>query len=805
MLDWNPEDVRLLDELDDVAGYREIVALYSHEGEEEYYFRLDLFSLAENVEENSLDVYLALQGGTGANRALVQGTAGFSSDMQWDVLVVIDDLYRCRVLDGDYEETPYFADILIHPELDFLEFSIDKKALADTGWADNEPLTIQAFTTGEDEHAASDKTSPVSSVEVSGTASVILSFSPAPSRGTSGRGWVVNPQWLEVLDAFEHFNLPLSWETYSLPLSSECIWFSDQNALYDRIRALYEAGLLELRSTPLSMHFPAFFSDEMNTEAILLGDEFFEKIGVSTTNVVTPMDGAIDGRTLKLLRQHGYEGIVLEWDMAEQWFTESLDPYKIQEVNGVKVFIDNNRWESFLEDIIYGAPGEWASEEMRFMLLDNALAGERQQILYMNLGYHIVDQDDNRVYLPVIKRNVEWIANHPWIKPLHFDDILGENQATVNHGQNVELPLVYDPSCSYYGETFRDEGETINYESYFEYIPFLTAPADRIPSMKKAGDYKMPGTIIHDTWEAIKTAPEGYLKELAKHIFLQSSKILSLHYNPNFPGDDYGEIGDIWMLGKMETNRIRGITVITAAADWADEVKTGKIPGGTVARAVDLDQDGEDEYILKNNKIFAVFENDGGRLQYLFAYDEMSGGIDIIGGNAGIEVPDPGIAGNTVSGEGENGPRAVSDAFMDRPVGDFDEYDIAAYEYFNDIYSVTVGDDYLKFVSGDGRINKEIRLEDNVLIADYRTDFDIVVEMGLSPDFVDMFHYGQDNLDEIDSDGWYGVENRNGGYACISFAGAVPTEKNEMSPYAWYYNVTGDGEFSVSLKSGYYR
>ncbi|MFC1914942.1 hypothetical protein ACFLWK_01660 [Chloroflexota bacterium] len=399
---------------------------------------------------------------------------------------------------------------------------------------------------------------------------------------------------------------------------------------------------------------------------------------------------------------------------------------------------------------------------------------------------------------------MEWIARHPWIRTYHFDDIINADWDTVDHGQNVTLPLVYDPSCSYYGERAVVDGESINYESYFEYIPFLTDPSDRIPSAKKMGDYETPGTIIFDTWEEIKNAPDGYLKELAEHIFLQSSKILSLHYNPTFPGDEYGDIGDLWILGKMEANRIRGVTIITAAAHWAENIKTGKQSSEVVAEAVDLDQDGEKEYVLRNNKIFAVFENDGGRLQYLFAYDENKGGIDVIGCNTGIEVPDPEIVGSSVMGEGENGPRAVSDAFMDRPVGDFDDYDIAVYEYFNDIYSVSVGENYLTFTSSDGEISKKISLQEgsNMLVADYQTTTDIIVEMGLSPNFIDMFHYGQSNMVEISSDGCYGVENLSGGYAYISFNNMVPREKNDMSPYAWYYSVICDGEFSITLRVG---
>ena len=44
----------------------------------------------------------------------------------------------------------------------------------------------------------------------------------------------------------------------------------------------------------------------------------------------------------------------------------------------------------------------------------------------------------------------------------------------------------------------------------------------------------------------------------------------------------------------------------------------------------DLDLDGEYEYIMSNDKVLAIFENDGGRLEYAFAYDTRYGPVQLV-------------------------------------------------------------------------------------------------------------------------------------------------------------------------------
>jgi hypothetical protein len=50
-----------------------------------------------------------------------------------------------------------------------------------------------------------------------------------------------------------------------------------------------------------------------------------------------------------------------------------------------------------------------------------------------------------------------------------------------------------------------------------------------------------------------------------------------------------------------------------AAAVGFDDVLAGNVGPQTTVSAVDLDQDGQDEYVLANNRVYACFERWGGR------------------------------------------------------------------------------------------------------------------------------------------------------------------------------------------------
>ena len=64
--------------------------------------------------------------------------------------------------------------------------------------------------------------------------------------------------------------------------------------------------------------------------------------------------------------------------------------------------------------------------------------------------------------------------------------------------------------------------------------------------------------------------------------------------------------------------------------NWAESAANGELTSTTIVDELDLDLDGENEYTISNNKVFAVLENDGGRVEFAFAYDVETGPVQLV-------------------------------------------------------------------------------------------------------------------------------------------------------------------------------
>ena len=91
------------------------------------------------------------------------------------------------------------------------------------------------------------------------------------------------------------------------------------------------------------------------------------------------------------------------------------------------------------------------------------------------------------------------------------------------------------------------------------------------------------------------------------------------------------------MVGRLRARGPGGADQRFAAAVASDQVRLGTQTSTTVKETADVDQDGENEYILKNNKVWAVFEKYGARCTYAFVYDPITQQpINVIGAPAGL-------------------------------------------------------------------------------------------------------------------------------------------------------------------------
>ncbi|MBP7654628.1 hypothetical protein KA977_14490, partial [Candidatus Dependentiae bacterium] len=111
-LDWKYADVRALDNCQDQYrledGYddcRDIVALYSREGVNNYYFRIDLYELGINSEQNYLDIYFAIDFVSGGQVWLPDFMeCQTTTDNAWELCAAIYNGTNYKLFKSDWSE-----------------------------------------------------------------------------------------------------------------------------------------------------------------------------------------------------------------------------------------------------------------------------------------------------------------------------------------------------------------------------------------------------------------------------------------------------------------------------------------------------------------------------------------------------------------------------------------------------------------------------------------------------------------------------------------------------------------------------
>jgi len=438
------------------------------------------------------------------------------------------------------------------------------------------------------------------------------------------------------------------------------------------------------------------------------------------------------------------------------------------------------------------------------------------------------------LYQDVVEWNVRWLANHPWIEVVTFSDLLGRGWEPINHGDlalSADKPLERYPCPQdehynayfwqfYYGGTSDGHSPLIPFgaqiEGYFDYVPYLR-DGEQIPSGMKMGDDNTPGTIVYETLHNLRAAPENSLVDLAWRSYLTSTGEQTFHVRTDYEGGQ--EPGEDWRgqflhpAAKFRANYLGQVNKIVAAANWAHDVQKGIQPASTQILSQDLDLDGEDEYIMKNNRIFAIFENDGGKLEYAFACDPALGPVQLVAPVNQVNVsPSPGW-------NFENGEIPPLMPAYDRNVAAFVERD-----YADDIFKISIGETNLTLTSGDSQITKALSLEGDTITAQYLTTNTVEIDFAIPVNMANMYSRNwAEKIVKIDKDGCKGWKVSDGGYAVVNLldtdfldmhsftdspANEEMQEREDSSSYPkghgflFPFNtvtVTGSGDFEVSL------
>ncbi len=229
------------------------------------------------------------------------------------------------------------------------------------------------------------------------------------------------------------------------------------------------------------------------------------------------------------------------------------------------------------------------------------------------------------------------------------------------------------------------------------------------------------GYIWDDVRNNLMTAPDNNLAQLGWYILM-----VNLHETGWFDG------GSIAGWEHRYSAHIKNANVYAEAARWAD----GQFADSLACYYSDIDHDGVDEVVIHNQKIFAVFESIGGKVNWLFYKDNLGSAYSVVGSDMAYWAETDGD-----NNDGSNNHvAALSDVY---PYQQDAIYDINLIQSFGDTVVVEFS---------QWGVKKRIELVEDVNYLDVQYDFfggDGFVKSGFTPGLMDILWSGKDHLQRM--------------------------------------------------------
>jgi hypothetical protein len=443
------------------------------------------------------------------------------------------------------------------------------------------------------------------------------------------------------------------------------------------------------------------------------------------------------------------------------------DGYRINRINGLNTIVINDQASEFRFRNTDGG----LDSNLRQLISRKARSGEQHQLLVL---YSNWSDFGSKANADAYDANVAWLASRPWVELVGPDQVAngevdlslppdgsGDGFASLERG-SVTFPTRKGPlwldhasEGNYDNWWFGSGQEESLSEKVFEIragVPISRAGDDFFGVQEFNGN---GSGIAADAWSAVAAQPDTPLGRLARGTFHAATYLAGWHDEDNgdlrtystgaflYPDESYDNLAG---FAKQAQSQVRFAPIYQAVSAW------GAAPPATAAaEALDVDLDGEAEYVLKNGKVFALFEAIGGRCTAAWARDAATGNVSQIVGNhlsfSGSDTESEGSANQ--NGDGTVRARRTS-AFKDWWA---DGGSGGTNQFVNALYTVApagAGTGWT-FTAPGGAIVKTISLGDaaDTLVADYALAggyTKLFVRFGLSPDLDDLLTGGQAGL-----------------------------------------------------------
>lgn len=585
--------------------------------------------------------------------------------------------------------------------------------------------------------------------------------------------------WHRSLDAHEAFGVPMTLHI-TPTLASAVQWASvdptaakpwlDGPSFNVRISSMAQTGGVELLGTTYSDHMPSYFSAAYTSDNVALAAQTMQRIynAAPSTNTFWIPERVADGDVFNKVAGMGYDYAFI--DQMRHFFkwqgraaALSDDGYRLNKYHGVRCFLINDAASTYrYQTLNNGLP-----MALRNLYHRKARSGVQDQVVVL---YHHWDDMQDTANAAAYDTNLRWVASKPWIEVVTPEQIV-TGKVDINGDGGGDNWTVIDrgaPSLAKTGHDWLDHATQENYDEWYNGSPreegILNKVFDIRPGTPVAQPFGMQvlndGGIADLAWlqAGAMSAPSSRLGMLARGTAHAATTLTAFHQQQNNDLSKYSTGDYIWMdsdyntltgFAKNSQSQMRFAAIYKQVELWS-----AAPPAMASAVSQDLDLDGANEFVLKNDRVFAVFEATGGRLTAAWARDTVTGEVyQVVGNFLSYSGSDTEFEGDSIASG------SVLNAYRTSGFKDWFASGPNTNTYVNDLYNVAPsGSNAWVFTSSDGKITKSISLADDSekLSAAYNLTGDVsklYVRFGMSPHLDDLLVHGQRNLTTASDNG----------------------------------------------------
>jgi hypothetical protein len=447
-----------------------------------------------------------------------------------------------------------------------------------------------------------------------------------------------------LLQTHEAYNAPLTLHL-TPTLASALQWAvnpspgawpnNDGPSFNAKLQSLISAGRVALLGSTFSDHVPKYFPQNFNNENKALGENFLDGIYGSNTasrSVFWPPERILDTASLDAISGMGYS-----YTFADQmkhfvkWFgrTSALGEsgYRINEVNGLKILPIHDEVSTYLEQ----TRDEGSTLPVRQLLSRRSRSNVQDQVvvLWKDMGDFSSDTKATSY-----DTNVRWLASRPWIRVVTAQQIAGGQvqYPRLDNGQLVgNWGTINRDTAEPLAQTAKDWLDWAsggNYDNWYNGSTNEQGLRDRTfgtaNTFGRVGDTGnsqsawlaasgIPSTIANSTSKnPVRTLAQATLHAAMFQTAFHNTPAgdLSKFSTGDYIKPDNGTGQTLADFARFSQSQARFAKVYERVQQWNSNANSATLG----AETADVDLDGQNEYLLFNSRVFAVFEGKGGRM-----------------------------------------------------------------------------------------------------------------------------------------------------------------------------------------------